>query len=451
MGQIQSIEEFISLVLRRRWLIIAVALIGMVLSVVVAKSKVDTYESVAVIQVEMPTVNSGGGDGTVPAASGSAQMLQTIEQRLTTRESLTAMIERHGLFADAPGIPIDKQVFALRQSVTFQSVDSAAGQSFGQARAISAIIIFARWGDAEMAARIANDFAQGILDQSSAGQIDRAEENVRFFRDEEARLWAEIGKIEDEIATYKAQHADALPDLGVARQDELVNLETDLRRLQEEFIGLQSTRDLLDAKENKRETDRRQIAELEGQLQVIQKQMGALKDRQNVLNASLASTPAVERVLSGLARRLTQAQDQHQAASQLLAEAQTNERLASRQKSERFTLLERALIPEYPTGGGRKKIAMAGAVASLLGGLVLAFLLDLMKPVIRTSRQMERQLDLQPVVSIPEIRNAKGAITLQLVPLIANPRAKTLLGLPNWAVLGGAVFSVLLLMAAVLG
>ena len=178
MGQIQSLEEFISLLLRRRWLIIVVTVLGTLSAAIYAKSRPDTFETAAVIQVEVPTVRSGDA-----SASGSvaAQTLQAIEQRLTTRENLAAVIERHGIYAETPGLSLDKKIDMLRAAVSFQGVDSAAGQAYGQARNISAIIVFARMGDAELAARVANDFAQGILDQSSSGQRDRAEQNVAFF------------------------------------------------------------------------------------------------------------------------------------------------------------------------------------------------------------------------------------------------------------------------------
>ena len=48
----------------------------------------------------------------------------------------------------------------------------------------------------------------------------------------------------------------------------------------------------------------------------------------------------------------------------------------------------------------------AGAIAGLLGGLFLAFLIDMLKPVIRTSAQMERELGLRPVIALPEIRRS---------------------------------------------
>jgi tyrosine-protein kinase Etk/Wzc len=54
-----------------------------------------------------------------------------------------------------------------------------------------------------------------------------------------------------------------------------------------------------------------------------------------------------------------------------------------------------------------------GAVGSLLGALALAFLLDLIRPVVRTEAQMIRELDLRPVVSIPELPLHQGARGVQ--------------------------------------
>lgn len=136
--------------------------------------------------------------------------------------------------------------------------------------------------------------------------------------------------------------------------------------------------------------------------------------------------------------------------TQRMAEAETTQRLAERQQSERFTLLDRALSPEYPAGGGKKKIAIAGAIASLLGAIGLAFLLDLARPVVRTAAQMQRQLDLEPVVCIPEIRAPKGPLGSAALRLIDDPK-RPIFGLPRFAVLAAVTTLALVLMAAAIG
>ena len=452
MGQIQSIEELVSLLLRRRWMIILITLAGLLAAVIFAKSRPDIYESAAAIQIEgaqvaEPTAQGGQQQ---PDGGGAAQILQTIEQRLTTRDALTAVIERHDLFADQPQLTSDEKLVALRSSVTFQAVDSAGGQGFGQARSISAIIISVRYGDPEMAAQLANDFAQGILDQSAAGQRARADQNVAFFKEEEARIYGQISKLEAEVAAYKNAHADAMPTLSDARRDEIVSLSDDLRQATQDLVGLRGEQAAIAAKQQQRETDKRRLDDIATQIDVLNAQIDSINARKADVETALAATPEVERVLAGYDRQLQQLQGQYDNVTQRMAEAETTQRLAERQQSERFTLLDRALSPEYATGGGKKKIAIAGAVASLLGAIGLAFLLDLAKPVVRTAAQMQRQLDLEPVVCIPEIRAPKGRLGRAALRLIDDPK-RPIFGLPRFAVLATATTLALVLMAAAIG
>ncbi len=447
MGQIQSLDELVSFLLRRKFLILACVLVGSLAAVLFALSRGQTYEASAAIQVEMPTVTAGATDN--DRSMAAAQVLQSIEQRLTTRESLQAVIERHGLYADLPGLSSDRKMALLRNSISFQGVDSAAGQIYGQARNLSAIIITARMGDAEMAARIANDFAQGVLDQSAAGTRDRAQQNFSFFSEEEARLWDQLSALEREIADYKNQHSAALPSEAAAMRTELTGLDSDIRRASQDRIAAVREAETIRAKETQRETDRRQLEDLTQRIGVLDAQIATADARRKELADALAATPEVERVLAAYDRQLTQMQSQYEVVTGRLAEAETDLRLAERQQTERFILLDRALTPESPVGGGRKKIAFAGAFASLIGGLVLAFVLELLNPVVRTAAQMERQLGLRPVVLIPDVTpRARQASAARLRGLLDDPLA--LAGsLPRAVVLGGAALALVAVTALI--
>lgn len=447
MGQIQSLDELVSFLLRRKFLILACFVLGSVAAVLFALSRGQTYEASAAIQVEMPTVTAGATDN--DRSMAAAQVLQSIEQRLTTRESLQAVIERHGLYADLPGLSSDRKMALLRNSISFQGVDSAAGQVYGQARNLSAIIITARMGDADMAARIANDFAQGVLDQSAAGTRDRAQQNVSFFAEEEARLWDQLSALEREIAEYKNQHSAALPSEAAAMRTELTGLDSDIRRASQDRIAAVREAETIRAKETLRETDRRQLEDLTQRIGVLDAQIATADARRKELADALAATPEVERVLAAYDRQLTQMQSQYEVVTGRLAEAETDLRLAERQQTERFILLDRALTPESPVGGGRKKIAFAGAFASLIGGLVLAFVLELLNPVVRTAAQMERQLGLRPVVLIPDVTpRARRASASRLRGLLDDPLARVGT-LPRAVVLGGTALALVAVTALI--
>lgn len=402
MGPIQTIEDLIGLIWRRRWLIALITIIGTALGAVYAKSRPDLFETAAVIQVEQPMLAEGSASSPVNVL----QVLQTIEQRLTTRDNLLALIDRHGLFADTPAMTVEDRVVAMRSAINFQSVSNATGGG------LSAIIISAQTGTAEAAASVANDLAQSVLDMGADDKQANADARSVFFKEEEARIWTAISALEQEIAAYRETHRAALPGAREARQDELTQLATNIRALDQELAGLQGEEASIRALQTLRATDRRRLEDIAQAASVLQAQRAPLVARNAELDGSLGDVAEVDRVISAYDRQLGQLQDQYSVVSTRLAEAETAQRLATSQQTERFSLLERAIIPEYPLGSGGKKIAIAGAIVSAGLAMTLAFLLDLMRPAIRTSGQLERELNLRPIVAIPDIhprtRAARG-------------------------------------------
>ncbi len=76
--------------------------------------------------------------------------------------------------------------------------------------------------------------------------------------------------------------------------------------------------------------------------------------------------PEVEHQLSTLERELTRLRDQYSVITRRQTEAEMGQLLEDRQQSDRFERLETALVPEDPVSRSRKKIALMGAVASVL-------------------------------------------------------------------------------------
>ncbi len=441
MGQIQTFDDLISFLFRRRWIIGLITVLGIVLSVIVAKTRPDTYEAAATIQVQGAQVTGDGADQT-----GSAVLLQGIEQQLTTRDAMLAVIERQGLFADLP-LDTDKKIGLLRASVWFQGVASVGSQTYGAPANLAAIVVFARLGDAEQAARVANDFAQSILDMSSVGTADKARETFAFFSDEGTRIEGEIATLERQIADYKNAHATALPTMVEAQRNELIALDSDARALDQQLLAVMADKAPLDAAETLRATERRRLADLTAQAAVLTEQKAALTARRTEVEAAIAQTPEVERQLSGYDRQLSQLREQSQVITRRLAEAETTQRLADRQQGERFALLERAETPPYPVGSGGKKIALAGAFFSVMAGLALAFLLDLLHPVVRTSAQMERQLGLRPVVVLGDLDLGKPRRGNDALTALPDLR-KQVQALPRFVVLAAGMTMLLLVASA---
>ena len=142
---------------------------------------------------------------------------------------------------------------------------------------------------------------------------------------------------------------------------------------------------------------------LDGQSKLLADQNAMLEKRRAELAESLQRTPAIEIQLNALQRRLTEKQEMHAVITRKRTEAETGERLELNQQAERFEVVENAIVPQWPIAPNRKKIVVMGSgmVFALAFGLALA--IDKMRPRVRSSAQLERQLGLRPVVSLPVV------------------------------------------------
>lgn len=448
MGQIQTLDDLFSFLLRRFKVIATVTLIGMILSLAYAKSLPRLYEAAASLQVELPTLADAGSD---QAGRDAAQMLQSIEQDLTTRDAMMAVIDRHQLFAGIDGLSADRQAFLLRQAVRFQPITSTTAPTFGGPSAISALIISATWDDPETAARIANDFTQSLLDYSAAGKRDRAQETETFFQAEVDRIGADIQRAESDLAAFKNSKADFLPEISASRRDEMIGLETDLRQAEREVATLNGQRAAIVATGSQRATDKRRLAEIDAALEVAVSQRNQVTARRDELMAALAEAPAVEQALSGYERQLGLLQDKYDAAVNQLSTAQTDVQLAVSNKTERFALLERANTPEDSIGASRRKVAVMGTLLSLIAAMGLCFVYEQIFPIVRTAEQLERQLQIRPIVSIPDLAAAAARPRLSQVLRMVDDPMRPVLGLPRYLAVAAVATLGLLILAALLG
>ena len=473
MDQNQSIDilSYVKALTRRIWAILVVFLLGSVLAAAAAYVLPPVYESTARILVESQQIPEDLAQATV--RQSVAERLELIEQRLMTRQNLLAVIDRIGLFAGTEGLTPPQKVDLVREATTFEPL--TVGEARRGPAVISSFTITYRANNPQLAAQVANEFVTMVLKQNLASRSARASETYEFFRAEVERLASELLDLETQMARYKNEHGDALPDSYQFRMSELSGLEqrqfererrrlqlgeqrrvieqfmrdgvggspgapqspeerqlADLRRtlVQKRSILAESHPEIVALKANisaleasllpdpaaaAAETEeapvttlaaaqaRSQIDLLERELALIAEQQKADEARAVELRESLARTPQVEMALSAYQRRYANLQARYDSVVQKLAEAETGQRLEVNRQAERFEVIEQAQVPSGPVSPNRLLIAGGGAVASLGFGLALALALELMNPAIRTSADLQRRLQLHPVVAVPYI------------------------------------------------
>ncbi|HKK31772.1 MAG TPA: hypothetical protein VKA18_15415, partial [Alphaproteobacteria bacterium] len=146
-----------------------------------------------------------------------------------------------------------------------------------------------------------------------------------------------------------------------------------------------------------------QISALNNQLRLLDEQEAKNQERKADLERTIAQTPRIEAALNALQRRHADLQTRYQVAVQKQASAATGEKLELDQKAERFEVIEQARVPVAPVAPQRTLIAAGGAIGALGLGVALTLLFELLSSAIRTGADLERSVQLRPIVTVPYI------------------------------------------------
>ncbi|MBO9474054.1 hypothetical protein J7413_10940 [Shimia sp. R10_1] len=387
MGKIQSVGEILSALRRRAFVFAVVFSIGLLIALTYVLSLESEYETSATIQIEQPSIQTGS---TTPGALNAdmLQKLQIVEQRVMARDNLLTIIEKYDLFDD-PTLSDLQRVALFREAAR---VDRVIDPEFLWRQDISpsALLVYARMSDPVLAANVVNELVNNVLEQERARRTARVTETLSFFDGEEKRIGTAIVEMEQQIADFKRDHAVLLPGGVEALRTRLEDLEQIDLEIQRQILENQS------AASGGNSVRAQRLRRLREESQLFQLEIAEIE-------AALSDTPRLEQQFGKLERELAKLEDQYQAIISGKAGAEMQQMLEASQNSESFTVLEKALAPDFPVAPSRKRTLAMGALLSLAVALAAVVALELRSPQIRTAAQLEQQLGLRAVAVIPAL------------------------------------------------
>lgn len=388
MNQLGSFADLRNVLRRRLPLIMLITLVGCALSIHFALRQPKVYEAIAVAQIEDATIIDSRTGRT-----DAAHRLTLIEQRMMARDNVIEIIEDFGLYPDEED-SIGYKVALFREATSIIPVMDST-QPWLTNGSPTGLTIRVAMSDPEQAADVANELLARVVDQGRSQQETQTEQALVFFNGEEQRLTAEIIALEERLARFKQENADSLPSVITGQRSRLDTLRQTELDIERDIIQLQTS-----ARRSREGVLEAQIAQLAEQRRLVQERIA-------VVEAALSNSPQVEQELNALDRELTQLRDQLSQITASKVKAETDRTLQQQKQTERFEVLETALVPEYPVSRSRKKTAFMGGVASIVFGVGLALILEIMNPAIRNATQLERALGIQTVVSIPVVQTQR--------------------------------------------
>lgn len=396
MGPITTIWDIPRILFRRIWVVLLILVVGFPAVVIYALSQPRVYEATAVVQIEAAQVverlTTQGAGGATGGTLNPNSELELIEQQLMSRDHVLSVIEEFGLFEEIPSVT--ERVALLRRSVQIVELIDPE-QVWRPDVSPSGLAITVRLADPDIAAAIANRFLDRVLAEAQERTSGRTARTLEFLEAEEARLTTEIEEMEFAYSEFRQEHAGALPAAIATQRTQLSRLEESRINIEEQIIELESESGRLLAEARLR------------QQELLNQRLGLVTEAIAEIEAVLASAPEIERQMHVFDRQLEQLQGELGVITERRAQAAMNQLLEARNQAERFEVLETAIPPEYPVSTSRKKLAMAGGLLVVFLAAAAALVLEILDGRLRSARQFERELGVQPVVVIPNLRSQR--------------------------------------------
>jgi uncharacterized protein involved in exopolysaccharide biosynthesis len=380
---------------RRRIFYFAIPfVILLIVGVLITAIQRPIYLSEGRVLVESPKIPTTLVAPTVTA--GPTERLQVIEQRLMSRDSLIPIVTKFNLFPLQREWMSSTQLLDLmreRSEISLVDLNSLIAGKNGQSLTLPqngvAAIAFNvgfEYENPDLASKVANEFLTSILSEDVRGRTEHASETTGFLAEEVKRLQTKIDTINSQIFEVKRQQSKTqsedqeVPEQLKVEMTQLADLKAQLIQQSsvhsEEYPAVKSLK--------------KRVAALEQQIAKTPKpeqQSGPVTDKD--IDALLAQQKSVEKDLDD--------------ANEKLTTARLGESMERNQESEHLQVIEQPIAPQKPVKPNRTKLLAFSFALSLVGGLAVVFLAEMLDKTIRGKKELIGILDSQILVTIPYI------------------------------------------------
>lgn len=451
------------LVRQLHW-VLMFGLLGLAGAAAIMELRAPTYVATARILVESEQIPGDLAPSTVRLQT--LAQLELALQRILARDTLLQLAARRGINQTA-ALSSDDLIRDLRTRI---EMTHAPGRN-----AAPLVSISFQGPSAQLAADVANDIAQMILQEDIATRTQTARKTLAFFTQDVGRLEAELAAQDAEILAFRQQNADALPDSLAFRrsqqttgQERLLQVERQIGDLHDRRAKVQQRQNTLAAKTAavSPSTEAQQLAQLEEDLATqsallspdnprvkmllsqvkglrqritspdytapdpltsyeveraeIEADLAELNARKTRIYASMAAlatsiqaTPSNAITLGNLERAQANTRLQHDQAVANKVRAQTGKMIETLRQGQHISLFEAAVPPLNPQGPSRFVALVAGLALGLFSGLIFVALRDHFSKRIRRPADITAALGITPFATLPYQRSRAHAATPQ--------------------------------------
>lgn len=266
--------------------------------------------------------------------------------------------------------------------------------------------------------------------------IDSTKENLRALREKRSELEDQLANIPVDIEeTMPEQKEDDERRLEALKM-ELINLKTkysdlypDVKKLKQEIdeltVKVEQTKKDKEAEKIEKNiknpayvTLSARLAGIRSDIDSVNNTLKEIEKEAEVYRERIAATPGVEEKYNILLGERNNFKAKLADLQAKMMEAQVAEELESKQKGERFTLVESARIPEKPYKPNRLAILLIGIVLGAGAGVGLASIVEFSDSSFRDSEALARVTGFPVLTEIPKIVTKEDRLRKNMKKLI---------------------------------
>ncbi len=145
------------------------------------------------------------------------------------------------------------------------------------------------------------------------------------------------------------------------------------------------------------------LRQLENEISALKTNIGQIKKTMQVYQKRVEDTPKREQELQSIQRDYNNIRESYQSLLARRLEAELAVNMEKKQKGEQFRIIDYARLPEKPISPDVRKLFMFSIAIGLGIGGGIIFLLEFLNPVIRSEDEIETEIGLPILASIPPL------------------------------------------------
>lgn len=450
-GLILDPREVAAMLYRRRWWVMLTILAGALLAIAAIALPKPMYRSSATLLIDsqaIPTTLVAS-----PLTSIANERIAKIRQQIMSRDSLTAIIQQHHLYAgERQVMPFDDVLNLMRGAIAVDLVGASEHEG-GQGRTIAFTLSFT-YEDPALAQAVTQTLTDMFLSADKRFRTEQASGAAAFLARRADELRRQLSALEENRRAIEARYAGALPNqVGMSAQSE-ATLRAEVSRIDAESQGLAQQNSLLAARERElalaprpegealrraeerlhelsavysddypeviaaRATVERQRAAMRSRPQddgsVIQSEIAAGRARIEMLanrRAQLVETigaldrrtalaPQASYELAIVEREYDNIRRQYEDLREKQLDAQVAANLQAEDKGERFSVVDDPSTPHTPIGPKPLMLLAMGLLGGVGAGVCLVVGYELLSGAIHGERALTRITGRAPMTVI---------------------------------------------------